>query len=137
MAVLVLDAEALSTLARPHENSGRHDLVRAAMRSAHDRNHPVRIPAAVLLELYRGPRIDEPIDRILAQGFARVITTGARIARIAGHLLGAASAGSEQAVDALVVATAIRLGGGLVLTHDPDDLSRLAANHPNVAVSAI
>ena len=31
------------------------------------------------------------------------------------------------AVDAMVVATAIRLGGGLILTHDPTDLRRLAA----------
>lgn len=57
--------------------------------------------------------------------------------RTAGHLLAAIGAGSELAVDALVVATAIRLGGGLVLTHDPVDLRRLAARHANVVVAAI
>ena len=134
MAVLVLDSEPVSALARPHLNENRHETVRAAMRSAHSRNAPVRIPTAVLLELYRGPGFDEPVDRAVAQGFAQVITTGARIARIAGHLLAHIGAGSELAVDALVVATAIRLGGGIVLTHDPDDLTRLAARHPNVAV---
>lgn len=107
------------------------------MRSAHDRNFPVRVPSAVLVELYRGGGADESIDAVLARGFAQVVTTGARIARIAGHLLAAAGSGGEMAVDALVVATVIRLGGGIVATHDPDDLKALAAHHPNVAVAAI
>lgn len=107
------------------------------MRGAHDRNFPVRVPAAVLVELYRGAGTDESIDAVLGRGFAQVVTTGARIVRIAGHLLAAAGSGNEMAIDALVVATAIRLGGGVVVTHDPDDLKRLAARHPNVAVAAI
>ena len=63
-----------------------------------------------------------------------MVTTGARVARVAGHLLAGLDAGSERAVDALVVATAIRFGGGIVATHDPDDVRRLAAGHPNVAI---
>ena len=137
MAVLVLDTEAVSALARPHENEIRHQRVRGALRSAHERNAPVRIPSAVHVELYRGSGHDEPIDALLGRGVVQVVTTGARIARIAGHLLADVGAGSEMAVDALVVATAIRLGGGLVLTHDPDDLGRLAADVPNIAVVAI
>lgn len=137
MAVLVLDSEAVSALARPEDNRNRHNQVRAAMRSAHARNAPVRVPTAVLVELYRGPGFDEPVDRVIAQGFAQVVTTGARIARIAGHLLARVGADSELAIDALVVATAIRLGGGIVLTHDPTDLAMLAARHPNVAVAGI
>jgi len=39
-----------------------------------------------------------------------------------------------MAIDALVVATAIRLGGGIVATHDPDDMRLLAARHLNVAI---
>lgn len=107
------------------------------MRSAHDRNFPVRVPSAVLVELYRGRGTDEAIDTVLARGFAQVVTTGARIARVAGHLLANARRGSEMAIDALVVATTIRLGGGVVATHDPDDLDLLAADHPNVAIAAI
>ena len=137
MAVLILDSEALSALARPNDDRGRHERVRAAMRSAHGRNNPIRVPAAVLVELYRGKGFDESIDQVLAQGFARVITTGARVARIAGHLLAEVGAGSEMAVDALVVATTVRLGGGIVLTHDPIDLTRLAASSPNVIVAGI
>ena len=104
------------------------------MRSAHSRNIPVRIPSAVLVELYRGRGSDEAIDGVLARGFAQVVTTGVRMARIAGHLLANADAGSEMAIDALVVATAIRFGGGVVVTHDPADIRRLAARHSNVSV---
>ena len=39
----------------------------------------------VLVELYRGWGADEPVDLVLGRGFIRVVTTGARIARIAGH----------------------------------------------------
>lgn len=137
MAVLVLDSEALSALARPHHAVQRSLLVRAALRSAHMRNVPVRVPSAVLVELYRGAGTDAAIDSVLSRGFAQVVTTGARTARIAGHLLAAAGAGSEQAIDALVVATAIRFGGGMVLTNDPDDLTRLADGSSNVVIAAI
>lgn len=134
---LILDSEALSALARPRDDPGRHERVRAAARVAQRRWEPVRVPSAVLLELYRGGGRDETIDAELGRGYARVVTTGVRIARTAGHLLAAIGAGSELAVDALVVATAIRLGGGLILTHDPVDLRRLAARHANVVVAAI
>lgn len=134
MAVLVLDSEAVAALAHPRVDPVRHQRVRAAMRSAHARNAPVRIPSAVLVELYRGPAFDSAIDAVLARGFAKVVTTGARTARIAGHLLAGAGAGSEMAIDAIAVATAVRFGGGIVATHDPTDLRRLAAGYPNVAI---
>ncbi|MDA3038556.1 MAG: PIN domain-containing protein [Actinomycetota bacterium] len=137
MAVLVLDSEAVSALARPRVDRSRHIAVRAAMRSAHSRNAPIRVPAAVLVELYSGRGTDEAIDTVLARGFAQVVTTGARMARVAGHLLANVGAGSEMAIDALVVATAIRFGGGIIATHDPEDLRRLAAPHPNVAILEI
>lgn len=97
----------------------------------------MRVPSVALVELYRGGGHDEAIDLELARGYAKVVTTGVRIARIAGHLLATVGAGSEMAVDALVVATAVRLGGGLILTHDPDDLEHLATAHPNVRVAHI
>ena len=134
MAVLILDTEALSALARPRRNVRRHERVRAALRSAERRNEPVRVPSAVLVELYRGAGTDEAIDHVLRQGFARVVTTGVRIARIAGHLLAAAGRDSELAIDALVVATSVRLGGGPIITHDPGDLELLAADYPNVRI---
>ena len=39
-----------------------------------------------------------------------------------------------SAVDAMVVATAIRLGGALIATADTHDLTALAQNHPNVKI---
>ena len=103
------------------------------MRSAHGRNAPVRVPSAVLLELYSG----HGTDGVLARGFAQVVTSEVRMARIAGHLLADLGAGSEMAIDALVGATAIRFGGGIVATHDPDDLRHLAARHLNVSILGI
>lgn len=137
MPALVLDAEPLWALARPAADRERHRRVRAALTSASRRGHPVRVPAAVLVEVLRGRGYDEPVDRVLTRGILRVITTGSRTARTAGHLLAGIGAGSELAVDALVVATAVRLGGGQVLTHDPGDLRALAAAHPNVVVSVV
>jgi predicted nucleic acid-binding protein len=134
---LILDSEAFSALARPRSALRRHERVRAALQSAQRRDEPVRVPSATLLELYRGGGSDEAIDLELGRGYAKVVTTGLRIARIAGHLLAAVSAGSEMAVDALVVATAVRLGGGLILTHDPSDFERLVSVHPNVRVGAV
>lgn len=110
--------------------------MRAAMRSAHRRNAPVRTLSALCIELHRGHGIDEPIDALLGRRFAQAVT-GARIARTAGHLLADAGAGSELAVDTLAVATAIRLGGGIVATHGPDDLRRLAGRQPNVSILGI
>lgn len=137
MAVLILDSEALSALARPRSSPERHLKVRAAMRSAARRGHLVRVPSAILVELYRGGGSDEAIDQELSRGHVRVTTTGLRIARIAGHLLARAGWGSESAIDALVVATAIRLGGGMIVTHDPGDLERLAADHHRIRIASI
>lgn len=134
---LILDSEALSGIAQPRSAPQRHERVRAAMRSAQRRLEPLRVPSAVLVELYRGGGVDEAIDLELARGYAKVITTGVRIVRIAGHLWASIGAGRELAVDALVVATAVRLGDGLILTHDPADLPQLAAGEPNVRVGAV
>ena len=71
----------------------------------------------------------------IAQGEARygrsaaavgeVATVDEDTARRAGTLL--ATAESKATIDALVVAEAVTRGGGVVLTADPDDLTRLAA----------
>jgi formylmethanofuran dehydrogenase subunit C len=36
-----------------------------------------------------------------------------------------------------VVATAIRLGGGVIITGDPDDLKALAREHGNIKVHGL
>ncbi len=130
---LILDSEALSAR-RPRRipSPSRTRPLRCAQ-PCNEMSRP-ESPSATLVELYRGGGNDEPIDTELGRGYAKVVTTGVRTARIAGHLLAAApDAGSDMAVDALVVATAIRPWRRASSSmHDLNDLRRLAADHPNI-----
>ncbi len=85
----------------------------------------------VLAEVYRGDGSDATIDR-LVRFAALVVPLSVPVARLAGRLRSRAGTGS--AVDAIVVATAIRLGGAVIATADPDDLGALAAAHGNVRI---
>jgi hypothetical protein len=64
VSALVLDAEALSALARggPHERT-----VRAAVAAALAESADVAVPAAVLAELYRGGGHDQAVDACLTR----------------------------------------------------------------------
>lgn len=97
---------------------------------------PVRIPCAVLAEACRGTPADAAIDGVLARGL-RPITPGRAMARLAGALRHRDRLGPRHTVDALVVATAVRLGGGIIATGDPSDLKFLAREHPNVRVEPL
>jgi predicted nucleic acid-binding protein len=97
---------------------------------------PVRIPSAVLAEAYRGTAADAAIDRVLGNGI-RPITLGQAAARQAGRLKHRDRLNSCHTVDALVVATAIRLGGGIIATGDPNDMRSLARDNANVKVQAL
>jgi len=57
------------------------------------------------------------------------------VGRVAGSLIGVA--GSGAVADALVVAAAVRAGGGVILTGDTDDLRMLAADRPEVLVTPL
>lgn len=111
--------------------------VRALLSEALSRDADVVVPIAVLAETYRGDPADAPIDRVLGRRGIRAVTTGRRIARTAGALRHRFRLGSCHVVDCLVVATAVRLGGGVVATGDPADLNRLASVHSNVVVRPI
>lgn len=136
MTALVLDSEALSALAvvRTREVTRR---VRALLAVALDRDADVIVPSAVLAELYRGDSRDAAIDTVLARRGMRTTTSGRRIARIAGALRHRDRLDSCHVVDCIVVATAIRLGGGVIATEDPPDMQQLARDHPNVVVQPI
>lgn len=133
---LLLDSEAVSVLASPRERAVAARRVQAILTEAARRNALVRIPAAVLSEVYRGSRRDAGIDRVVGRG-NRVVQLDHRTARVAGGLLGRDDLDSCHAVDASVVATAVRLGGGLIMTGDSDDLRSLARDHPNVIVQGL
>ncbi|HSH60219.1 MAG TPA: PIN domain-containing protein [Acidimicrobiales bacterium] len=93
----------------------------------------VRTPAAVLVEVYRGHRADAAVNRVL-RAAAPAVNTTTRIARIAGVLLARHRRSSRDAVGALVVATAVHLGGAIIATHDPKDFRALAVDHPNIKI---
>lgn len=134
--VLVLDAEALSALAR--SDRARASSVRAALEAAYRLRREVVTPAVVLAELYRGPGHNQVVDACLARETGiQVRDTDRDLARLVGGALAAAAAGSEDLADAHTVAVAVEAGGGVVVTGDPDDVERIAAAYPNVQVAAI
>ena len=67
----------------------------------------------------------------------RRVTMGQAMARLAGALRARDGLDSCHTVDAFVVATSVRLGGGIIATGDPSDLSALARDPPNVRIEAI
>lgn len=136
MTVLVLDTRALEVAADPKADIGAARRMRDMLTSAARMGVPVRVPTAVLAEAYRGNPSDAALDRVLGRGI-RPITMGQAVARLAGGLRHRDRLDSCHTVDALVVATAIRLGGGLVATGDPEDLQSLAREHPNVKVQPL
>jgi predicted nucleic acid-binding protein len=133
---LVLDAEALSAIAG--RASSRQREVRAAIAAALRLDRDVIVPALVLAELYRGAKRNAWVDACLSREVGlQVRDTDRSLARLVGSILGAARASSALMVDAHVVAAAVEAGGGLVLTGDPRDLTRLAAPYRDVQVVAI
>jgi predicted nucleic acid-binding protein len=136
MTALVLDTRALELLADPKADIQAARRMRDVLDSADRIGIPVRIPSAVLAEAYRGTAVDAAIDRVLGNGI-RPITLGQAAARQAGRLKHRDRLNSCHTVDALVVATAIRLGGGIIATGDPDDLRSLARHHANIKVEAL
>ncbi len=136
VSCLILDAEAMSSLAR----GGRHEAtVRAALAAALAERTDVLVPAAVLSECYRGPQHDPAIDACLSrQGGIGVVPTDRPLARRIGHLLASAGRGSEHHVDATIVAScAMPGGGGLVLSGDVSDLGALAPPGSGIVVKGL
>lgn len=136
MSVLVLDAEALSSLAR--QRGPRFREVRAALEASRRLRRDVMTPAVVLAELYRGAGHNQVVDACLSRETGiHVRETDRGLARLVGGVLTAARADSADLADAHVVAVAVEAGGGVVITSDHDDLQRLAASYPNVLISKV
>lgn len=136
MRCLVLDSEALSALAEDSGRRGRE--VRAALEAASRLDRRVLCPAVVLAELYRGAGRSRMVDACLSRETGiEIRSTDRPLARLVGGVLTSAEAGSEDLVDAHVVATVVERGGGVALTGDPQDLERLATSYRNVLVVGI
>lgn len=125
---LVLDSGAVIGLA--HGDARARAVVAAAIESGVE----ITVPVNVVAETVRGRDADAPVQRVL-RSIGSVSVLDEPTARLAGTLLG--STGSAATIDATVVATASRAGGGVVLTGDPHDLAVLAAAVPGVRVRAL
>lgn len=125
---LILDSGAVIALSRNDIHA------RAALAAAREVGAKVSIPAVVVAETVRGTAKDARVNRII-KSVGDVDTTDEASGRIAGALLG--STKSDQTIDALVVASAIQAGGGVILTGDPDDLCILAGEHPGVLIQEL
>ena len=125
---LSLDSGAVIALSRNEERA------RAVLQAAWAAGVEVSVPSLVLAETVRGAARDSSVNRVV-KAVGEVTTADEAIGRLAGALLGAAR--SVSTIDAVVVASAVRLGGGVILTGDPGDLEALAAGHPEVVVRAL
>ena len=107
--------------------------VAAAIRVARDHGDEIVVPSVVVAQSIRGGPRDAHIHRLLHAVFVSFI--GLRLARRAGELMGAS--GTSDAVDALVMAEALRGGPALVLTSDPEDMHRLADGKGLVSIVSV
>jgi hypothetical protein len=134
---LVLDSEALNSLARSTERAVLAERARAILAVAFERRALVRVPAPVLGEVCRGARFDSAINHVLNGRGIVVQDLTPAIAQRAGALLRTARLSSENAVDAFVVASALEFETSIIATGDADDIRRLAGRHPSVRVFAL
>lgn len=93
--------------------------------------------AAVLAEMVRGHPRDAGVFAGLRRERVEVHPVDTRVGVRAGQLLGGAGMGSDQAIDAFIVAVADLAGGAVVATADTADLERLASHASHVAVASI
>ena len=116
---LVLDSEGLSKLAAGNAHARAHLEIALARRAR------IVMSAITLTEVLRGSPRDAPVHRVLSRII--LVPVSPEIARRGGELLGATGLpGHRCAVDAVVAATALNVERPVVLlTSDPDDLSRL------------
>ena len=114
-------------------------MVHAYLTAAVATMSPIRVPAAVLAEQYRGRGHDQAVDVLLSrqQGVLKIVDTDRDLARSVGNLLARHHRGTEDHVDATVVATAARLGGAVILTSDQGDVTELAGGLPGIAVDVL
>lgn len=135
---VVLDAEAVSALLDPLHPAERP--VRRAMEAARRLNREVAIATVTLAELYRGAGRSQALDALLSRQSADGLLlrdTDRSLARLVGALLAEAEVGSDLLADAHPVAIAVEASGGVVMTADPDDLSRLARPYRTVVIEAL
>ena len=131
----MLDSEALSTVTWPDGRSKSTRRAQAVLEAVVRLGGRAIVPAPILAELARTSARAAALSRVLRR--FPVVATDRPIAECAAVLLETNDLDSRHAVDAFVAATAIGNGYSLVLTGDPDDLRRLTAGAPGVAVQPL
>lgn len=134
---VVLDSEAVNALAHATERAVLAERSRAILQVAYERRALVRVPAAVLAEVCRGPRFDGAVERVLNDRGIQVCALTRSIAQRAGGLLAKAKLSSAHAVDAFVVATALDFDAAVIATGDAADIRRLSSGHRQLRVFAL
>lgn len=134
---IVLDAGGLDELSKTRPSDG----FRALLKEAWKRDREVFVPAVVCAELARGVKRTRALEASLSrhdgtsgQPPVSIVDTDFDLARLVGSILFAGNVGTEDLVDAHVVAVCAMYQGGLVVTADPDDINRLAQGVPAVRV---
>lgn len=123
---LILDASAVIALAKGQKHA--RSLLAAAIAAGSE----VVVPAVVIAETVRGHGArDAPVNRVLSS-VHRILPLQESTARAAGRLLGESESG--QTIDAIVVASALSVGGGAILTDDFEDFRRLCAGLDELAL---
>jgi predicted nucleic acid-binding protein len=138
---VVLDSAALSDLASPCVR-GPSAFFWSVLEQAWSDQRDVVVPAVVCAEVCRGVARTRQVESLLARhdpqrkqrSPIRVVDTNFALARLVGTVLEASRAGSEDLVDAHLVAVCIDRGGGLILTTDLLDLQRLSAPFVGVRI---
>ena len=98
---------------------------RAVLTASRQAGVPVLVPAAVLAETLFGDERDTRANQALKK--LQVIPLTEAVARSAAELKRLAGmTGVAATIDAVVVATSVAAGGGVVLTSDIDDVRALA-----------
>jgi predicted nucleic acid-binding protein len=130
-ASLVFDSEGIWAVARNDSEDAR-----AVLDASRLAGVPVVIPSVVLAETLQGNERDARVNQVLKS--IEVIPIGTESARLAAMLKHRSNmTGVEVTIDALVVAVSALLGGGAILTSDPDDINRLASAVPEIRIRAI
>jgi predicted nucleic acid-binding protein len=127
---VILDSAGLDALASARPPAA----FRALLSEAWERGRDVLLPAIVCAEVCRTAARTRAVEVAVNRHDAgagqrpavRIVDTTVDLARSVGAILARSRASSADIVDAHVVAVAARHGGGLVVTSDPSDISRLA-----------
>ena len=137
MLVVALDCGAWgAAAARRHRHNRK---VMRYLEAARRLERPVIVPTVILGELFRGAGHNAVIDACLSREGAALSLrdTDRTLARIVGAVLAAAGARSSHLADAHVVAVALEAGGGVILTGDEDDMTRLAGAYGFVTIETL